>query len=179
MVIAVTDKKPDMAKNIHDWIREKYNVVVIEETGKMYVYNSGLFVPFSDTKLKNLIKSFLDEPIDFSEEITRYSTSLYQQVKNHLYGNLHSLKEFDKKITTINCKNGKYFINTEYFVEHSEESPMLSFIQIPVNYNEEAKCPNINKFLIDVFGVDRVAFIYEIIGYLLYRSNKLHKSFIF
>ena len=67
------------------------------------------------------------------------------------------------------------------FIPHFkfDEQPYKSFIQIPITYDKEAQCPVINKFLIEVFGADRIAFVYEILSYMLYRSNKLQKAFIF
>ena len=179
----------DISKEITDLWYKHMSIVVVEETGKIYFYNDethGLYKEMKDIRIKNGIKIWIDETN--KEEINNkewkpvvFTTTLFNQVKNNLHGRIEPLSAFDKKEWRINCKNG--YIDMLYggFQEHVDfdKTPYLSFIQIPVWYDEKAKCPTINKFIIDVFGADRLAFIYEIIGYLLYRTNKFQKAFIF
>ena len=176
----------DIAKVIVEYWRERNSIVAIEETNKIYIYKNGIYIPFTDAKIKNWINSYLDDPLDNEakdEEFlnVKFTTQILHQVKNRLFSNLFKLEDFDKFEWRVNCLNGNIDLRDGSFVPHSEfdENPYKSFIQIPVEYDKEAKCPVINKFLIDVFGADRIAFIYEILGYLLYRSNKLQKAFIF
>ena len=176
----------DIAKVIVDYWYERNSIVAIEETGQIFIYKKGIYVPFPDAKIKNWINAYLEEPTE--QEKTnkeflevKFTTALLHQVKNRLFSNLLSLKDFDKFEWRVNCLNGYIDLRDGTYLPHSEfdQSPYRSFIQIPIYYDKEALCPIINKFLIEVFGADRIAFIYEILGYLLYRSNKLHKAFIF
>jgi len=147
----------------------------------MYIYDNGVFKPFLETKLKQLIKNFLDDPVDFNEETQRYSQSLLTQVKNHLHKNLIKLEEFDKEDYRLCCKNGIIDLERGSFMPHwkHDENPPYFFIQIPVEYDPDATCPNILKFITQLVGKERFPLIYEIIGYILYKSIKLQKAFIF
>ena len=176
----------DIAKTIVEYWRERNNIVVIEETGQTLIYKKGIFVPFPDTWIKFLINAYLDDPLESEKDDddfldVKFTTTLLHQVKNRLHSRIVKLNEFDKFEWRVNCLNGYVDLRDGSFMEHFkfDENPYLSLIQIPIYYDKEALCPTINKFLIDVFGVDRVAFIYEILAYLLYRSNKLQKAFIF
>ena len=171
----------DVAKEIVDYWETLYYITVVEETDKIYYYNKGVFILFTDTKIKNLMKMWISETNKTEEKPIIFSTTLFNQVKNNLYGNMSKLDDFDKHEYRVNCLNGIVDLRDGYFYEHLpfNETPYKSFIQIPVEYKKGVKCPKIIKFILDVFGLDRVAFIYEIISYILYRSNKLQKAFIF
>jgi len=176
----------DIAKVIVEYWRERNNILVIEETGQIMIYKNGIYVPFLDTQIKNKINAYLDEPLENEtkdEEFldVKFTTTLLHQVKNRLHSNIVKLDQFDRFEWRVNCLNGLIDLRDGSYQSHFEfnNQPYLSLIQIPIYYNKEALCPTINKFLIDVFGADRIAFIYEIIAYLLYRSNKLQKAFIF
>ena len=176
----------DIAKVIVEYWRERNNIVAIEETNKIYIYKNGVYIPFSDAKIKNWINFYLDDPLDNEtkdEEFlnVKFTTQILNQVKNRLFSHLLNLKDFDKFEWRVNCLNGLIDLRDGSFMPHwnFDENPYKSFQQIPIEYNKDALCPTINKFLIDVFGADRIAFIYEIIGYILYKSVKLQKSFIF
>lgn len=60
------------------------------------------------------------------------------------------------------------------FDKHSSKRYFLC--QIPIEYNPNAKCPNILRFLGQVFKPKDVFTALEIIGYCLYRSAKYEKA---
>ena len=176
----------DIAKVIVEYWRERNSILVIEETGQIVIYKKGIHIPFPDTQIKNWINGYLNDPLENEAKDdefldVKFTTTLLHQVKNRLHSQISKLDEFDRFEWRVNCLNGYIDLRDGSFRPHIDfdKTPYLSLIQIPIEYDKEALCPMINKFLIDVFGVDRIAFIYEILAYLLYRSNKLHKAFIF
>jgi putative DNA primase/helicase len=176
----------DTAKIIVDFWRKHNLHVVVEETGEILIYRNGIYIPFTDTQIKNQIIEYLEEPteieaIDKEFLDIKFSTSLFNQVKNRLHYHILKLKDFDKWPWRVQCLNGWVDLRSGYFTEYVEfnENPYPSRIQIPIMYDKDAKCKEINKFIVSVFGVERLSFIYEIISYLLYRSNKFQKAFIF
>ena len=172
----------DIAKNIIDYWYSTMLFGMVFETGKPFIYKKGLCSLFTDTLIKIKMKAWIDdENIEAKEDTIKFTTNLLYQVKNHLHSNLKYLKDFDKQKWRINCLNGLVDLRDGFYNPHFQfnETPYLSFVQIPVEYDKDAECLVIDQFLADVFGFDRVPLIYEIISYLLYKSNKLHKSFIF
>ena len=176
----------DIAKVIVEYWKERNSIVVVEETSEILIYKNGVYVPFTTAQIKNWINAYLDEPLDSEvkdEEFlnVKFTTTLLHQVKNRLHKDIIKLKEFENNPYRITLLNGWVDLKDGQFYEHTpfDLFPYKTRIQIPVYYEKETTCPAINKFLIEVFGADRVAFIYEILGYLLFRSIKLQKAFIF
>jgi len=174
------------------YILQYNDVVLIKELGKLYRWENGVFVEFTDTEIDFKTKIALDF---FNENLPvlnekgkvviprlKFTKTTRHQILLHLGYNLLSLKQFDQHDHIINCKNGIVDLTGfEDFKEHPSirGDHYLSLIQIPIKYNKDALCPQILSFIIDVFGIDRFPFIYEIIGYMLYKTNKFHKAFIF
>ena len=181
----------DVGRWIADLILNDYDVIIIKETDQIYKYNKGVYTLYDESELKHKIKLELDEindsrgfiKIKGTERLRpfiRLSNSLITQVENHLHRQIISYNQFDAFPEYVNCLSGVVNLITGSYSPHfGMNKHYLSTIQIPVTYLKHLECPNIEKFLIDVFGEDRLSFIYEIISYLLYRSNKFHKSFIF
>ena len=170
----------DAAKSIVDFWNEHDSILAIEEMDSIYIYKKGLYVPYTDAKIKHRINYYISD-MEKGEEPIKFSTALLHQIKNRLYHDLKNLKDFDKSDWRVNCLNGTVDLRDGSFMPHWKfnETPYKSLIQIPVEYNKDAKCPTITKFIISVFGIHRYQFILEILGYLLYRSNKFQKAFIF
>ena len=159
------------------------DIVLIEELGRLHIWDNGVFTNLKDITINFRIKMAMDVLNEGLKDKNRikYSVTLRNEVVLHLGYNILSLECFDQHPQIVNCKNGLVdLLDFEEFKTHFPYGDhYLSLVQIPIIYDKEALCPSINKFLIDVFGSDRIAFIYEIIGYLLYTSVILQKSFIF
>ncbi len=72
------------------------------------------------------------------------------------------------------CMDPSTFINGQ----PQFHPPPKCFIQLPVNYNPKAECLEIDQFLSDIFGFERVPFIYEMIAYFIVPTIKFGKAFI-
>ena len=144
-------------------------------------------------------------PVGKTVKPYRCSTSkrheIVELIKTHTFT---SISEFDKEDDCINLLNGTvkfqkpkmpgmntiwadlsthgiYAINDDaYFITHPEynESPYKSLIQIPHTFNPDAECLEIDQFLTDIFGFNRVPDIYEMLAYLIMPTVKYQKAFI-
>ncbi|HEX7038705.1 MAG TPA: phage/plasmid primase, P4 family, partial [Trueperaceae bacterium] len=74
----------------------------------------------------------------------------------------------------INFRNGLLEWRTGQLHPHSPDVP--STVQLPVDYEPEAQCPAFEKFVAEVVPADMVDTIWELIGYLMYSGNPLHKA---
>jgi len=74
----------------------------------------------------------------------------------------------------LNCQNG--MVNWKTGLVEPHDPGFLSTVQIPHDYDEGARCPRFDRFLQEVLPEDAVEFVWEIIGYLLYNGNPLHKA---
>ncbi|MBM7702854.1 DNA primase family protein [Metabacillus iocasae] len=74
----------------------------------------------------------------------------------------------------LNVKNGLLNVDTGELIEHS---PMiLTTIQLPIEYDPNAQCPNIKKFINEVVPADTVPILEEWFGYCLFSSTKYEKA---
>ena len=85
------------------------------------------------------------------------------------------LSNFDNNLDIINMANGLYNIRTGEFKSH--DPTYLSLIQTPVIYDPAAKCPIIDEIFSVMIRAEDLPKIYEFMGYVLYRTYELQKSF--
>ena len=70
-----------------------------------------------------------------------------------------------------------YFITHEDYIKKYGD-PYKSFIQIPVKYDPEAECLEIDQVFTDVYGFKTVPLIYEMTAYLILPTIKYGKAFM-
>jgi P4 family phage/plasmid primase-like protien len=76
----------------------------------------------------------------------------------------------------INFRNGLLDWRTGELLSHDPK--VLSTTQLGTEWNPDAKCPAVDKFLAAVVAPDVVETMWEVIGYLMYSGNPLHKAFL-
>lgn len=74
----------------------------------------------------------------------------------------------------INFGNGLYDWRADVLEDHRPD--VLSTVQLGVDFDRTATCPEFDAFLTAVLPEDMVTLVWELIGYLLYSGNPLHKA---
>lgn len=74
----------------------------------------------------------------------------------------------------INFRNGLYLWQADLLQPHSPD--VLSTVQLSVDWDPDATCPEFDTWLSQVVPADMIELIWELIGYLLYSGNPLHKA---
>jgi putative DNA primase/helicase len=77
-------------------------------------------------------------------------------------------------LDTINVLNGLLDVNTRELRAHSPEH--LSPVQLPVTFDASAQCPNIDKFVADVFPSDSQHLAWELAAWLMTPDTSIQKS---
>lgn len=123
--------------------------------GVLYVYDKGVYKPDNERIIKRYTAALLGE---------RYRASHGNEVVEILKDlNTISSLELDRPSRDkINLRNGLFDLESMQLHPHSKE--FISFAQIPVEYNPDAECPIIDKFIRDVIPADSVNMIYELFG---------------
>jgi len=140
-----------------------------EEKKTIFVYQNGVY--------KNTGKNIL------SEEITNTIKPFFHQ--NHVNEVLSyitnlttiDLREIKDKKNLINLKNGLFDLDNYTIQPHDPN--FFNIVQLPIDYDSEASCPNFLKFVAEVVGEELVPLVQEIFGYCLYRSYPIKKAFLF
>ena len=97
-----------------------------------------------------------------------YTSNLLSSVKLNLTENVVSLSQFDQLPYIINVRNGLIDLRDGYFYEHKQGGDhYYSFTQFPIDYDPNAECLTIDRFLEDIFGFKAVPNVYEMIGYII------------
>jgi putative DNA primase/helicase len=76
----------------------------------------------------------------------------------------------------VNVLNGILNIDTMALEPHSPD--FLSPVQLGADWDPEAECPEVQKFLDQVFPADAVPVAFELIGYLCLPDNSLQVAFL-
>lgn len=74
----------------------------------------------------------------------------------------------------INFRNGLLNWKTGELIEH--DPGVYSTVQLHTKWNPDAECPEFEKFLASVVPEDMITVVWELIGYLMYNGNPLHKA---
>jgi putative DNA primase/helicase len=134
------------------------------KTGVTYIYNLNNCI-WEDTA-EVFIQMKMAETLG-GELREHQFKEVFFQVKANTYEDLH------EPLNKITVGNGT--LNLETFM--LEDSTPGNFItsRLEWNFDPEAKCPEINKFLIEVFTEKYVDSVLEFIGYCLLKSYPIQK----
>lgn len=151
---------------------EKYHFKTILENDKnlfTLYYNNGYYQNGAISLIKRISEETFPDIVN-----NRKISEIIGHVSRSTQTNLEVINTNPK---ILNLKNGLLNIETGEFSEHTPEN--IITVRIPVNYDPEAECPEIKKFLQDTLNKEDIDLILEINGYCLYRRYFIKKGFLF
>ena len=131
--------------------------------GKVWAYVDGVWV-HGDRILRSRVVGLLGE---------RYRRAHAETVESMVQSREPFIND-TPATEYINVENGLLHWRTGELVDHTPTVP--STTRIPVRWEPEATCPNIDKFLHEVVDKECVPVLEEVAGYALYPSQPLHKA---
>jgi len=143
------------------------NIVTVNE--QCYVYKDGYYQRAEREIDKEMIRLY-----PRSKRAQRAEVLDYIKILTTIRSSDIPLQEY-----IINVKNGRLDVRTETLLPHDPE--ILDFTQLPVVYNPDAYCPDLDKVLNKVFKGDRqvIDLFEEMVGYLLIKNCRFRKGFLF
>ncbi len=161
--------RKEVTYNIATYLIKKYSVKTLggERVREIYIYKDGVYTE-GVNMLRQDIRNFLEELCT-----THHTNEIIEAIKDRTF---IDRKYFDVDLNFINLNNGVLDIRTRTLLPH--DSKYLFFQKFPVNYSEEADCPNIKKFLLEVFKDEenKIMLSQELFGYTLYRRYFIKKA---
>ncbi len=147
----------------------KYNnFITLGYDGKkdIYVYQNGIYVNKGKLVIKKYVNAFLSMFVkeEFRNEVIRY-------IEIETYTEREKL---NNNTMLINLKNGMYNLETNELIDHDPKH--LSTMRIPVKYDPNAICPNIDKFLSEVVSEEDVVTLTEYLGYCLIPDVRMQRA---
>lgn len=165
---------PEASELLTEYILKQRRIFTTKDDTKseMWVYKEGIYVPHGRSEVKELLRSLLLE---------NFSTYHYNMVIAKIEADTFIdpdeffLNDYPEEIPV---QNGILHIFT---LELSEFTPnKIFFNKLPITYDDEKECPEIDKFLSEVFkdGDDKKVF-YELGGYCLHKKYNFENAFMF
>jgi P4 family phage/plasmid primase-like protien len=147
----------------------------VERTGKLavgpgkliYRHTDGMWVPDGESEVYRRTASLLRQ---------RWRPTHAALVKSIVEHREPLISDDNQDVKYLNLPNG--LLDWEEGVLYPHNSAVVSTIRLPIVWDEDAECPTIDKFFSEVFPSDALELAYEILGYMLYNDNPLHKAIL-
>ena len=150
---------------------------------EIYEYNKGVFDECEVTVrrdinlyLKNLRTSTINNEVvqDIKNTYGIEDVDIFMQndiinFRNGLVAVTSEAQDFISSIPT-----SKHVDKVLY--SHTPDIPMIC--QVPIDYNHQSECPNIDQFISEVVRKEDFSILYELVGYCMHASTDMEKAFI-
>jgi len=136
--------------------------------GRFWAYDAGVWAPGADVVHARIVRLLAE----------RYRPHHRQTAIDVLMAELDVLHV--RPTRYINVPNGlivPFDDRGPTLIEHNPDS--LSTVQLPVDWDPDARCPEFNRFLGEAVAPDDQERVWEIIGYLCMSGNPLQRLFLF
>ena len=153
-------------KRLADEIKEKYTFKTLRDTEETWFYNDGIYHPDAETIIKEEVRTALCDGISecrANEVIFCIKTDTYIE-----------REAMNKNKDMIHLKNGIFDLKTMALLPFSPEA--ISTIQIPIEYDPQADCPEIKKFFSEIILEADIPVIQELFGYTLFKGYPIQKA---
>lgn len=165
---AVVEEDPSKVKLLADAICE-HDHFAQDAGGKLYRYVGGVYKRQGEEFIKGRVKQ-LCLAWGMSGE---WSTRRAAEVLEFIRVDTPELWE-RPPMDLLNVKNGLLRIADRVLLPH--DPGYLSTVQLPVEFNSDATCPNTNRFVSQVFPADAQMIPWEIIAWLMRPDTSIQKS---
>ncbi len=156
-----------------DYILSKNYIYTTKNDNKseMWIYNNGIYEPHGKSEVKKIMNDILGKWVNayhYNQVIFKIEARTMIDT-NSFFGNNY--------INLIPLENGLLNIFTKEL--HPFEPNKIFFNKLPVTYNPDAECNEIDKFLSEVLSheSDKEVF-YEMGGFCLLKEYKFEKAFM-
>ena len=163
----------DLAK----WVMKTVPIRCVVETKEVLTYFNGKYIPNGQELIHRVLVNALEGYVR-PGGATVYNEHLFKEVMHILTGLTYThANEFDENLNEINLRNGILNWRTMEFRSHDPERDLCR-IQLPVDYDQYAICPSIEKIFRTVLHPEDYLKGLEFIAYCLYREYPIQKVFI-
>jgi len=161
---------PEFATKISKIFLTLFHIVTLEETDEILFYSKGVYKAGAESLLTKQIESIA--PPD------AITTNLVEEALGHVRRATYVSRErFNSDPYVLNVLNGLLDLRTFELKKHTHK--FLSTIQLPVNYDPNAKCELWEKVVSEDLYPEDIPVLQEAFGYALYPENIAQKMIIF
>jgi putative DNA primase/helicase len=138
-------------------------------SGVLYAYRGGVYRPDGELLIRQRVKHLLLD-YDCSE---MWSKRLASEIIEFIALDVPELPE-RPSTELINVENGFLNVKTRQLFPHSPD--LLSTIRVPITFDPQASCSEIERFIGEVFAEDAIPLAWEILGDLLTPDRSVQKA---
>lgn len=133
----------------------------------LYRYGDGVWRDDGDRVTRGRVAELLQN---------RYRMAHASTAADMLRNREPAFNDYDWDTRYLNLPNGLLDWRTGQL--HPHDPAIASIVRIPVEWDPNATCPEIEKWIGEVFPADAREFVEEVIGYCLLFDNPLHKAIL-
>ena len=155
--------------HVRDFILSRHDFMTIDDKNRdLFYYQDGVYQTGGETAIDTDIEEFYQD-----ESSIRFRKEVLEKIR---IKTLTNKNEIDSDDNIKNLKNGLFNIETGVLEPHRTNHK--SIVQWNVNYDKNAKCLKIFKFLNDVILEDKERLtVLEMMAELLWNESTLTKSY--
>lgn len=139
--------------------------------GKLYRYSGGVYKLYAERYIQQQVKTILEDYGLWE----KWSTHRASEVVEYIRVDAPDLWE-RPPLERVNVANGILELETGTLSPHSPE--YLSPVQLPVEYDPEARCPEWERFVETTFPADTQDLAFEIVADLMTPDRSIQKALL-
>ena len=155
-----------------EWLYKEsgHYFIWIRQTKTMYYYKDGIYIPFGET----FIGEIVHQKIEWDALVTeKHVREIIKYIERACTRDIDIMNTHND---TIVCKNGIVNLQTKEITPTGPEN--YAFHRVPCNYNPDAKCPEIDGLITKLIPNSKQATkVYTMVGYTLIDSYIYNKIF--
>lgn len=168
-------KDPDRFFDPKHGLKARALRLAVERTGRLavgpgksiYRHVDGLWTPDGESEIYRRSETLLRD---------RYRPDHASNVRSVIANREPLISDDTEDIDYLNLPNGLLDWQLNELIPHNPH--IVSTKRIPIPWDEDAECPAIDRFFGEVFPPDAIELAYEILGYMLFNDNPLHKAIL-
>jgi len=137
--------------------------------GRLYIHRGGCYQPDGASSIHQQVKRLLQR----MHLLKKWTSRKSEEVVKYIAVDAPLLWECPP-LDVVNVQNGLLNVDTQALSPHSPD--FLSPVQLPVEFNREARCPGWEKFIGEVFPGDAEAIAWEIPSWLMTPDCSIQKA---
>src|SRR5208283_1235105 len=149
------------------------SIVTLSDTDTILRYKDGVYIPGGEAFIAAKTEQVLQAALLDDKTTNHFVNEVIGIIKRRTY---KERKEFDANPFVLNLKNGLLNLEPMEFIPHTPN--YYSIAQLPVNYDPQADCLKIKKFISEILYPEDIPTIQEFSGYTLWRDYPAQKALL-
>jgi len=171
--LLLAKKRDSLTENLVKYILQNKYIYTTrnDEKNEMWIYDNGIYIPEGKSHIGEFCRKILGE--SFTSHIL--NAVILKIEKDTAINEDEFFQSATENVEEIPVENGIFHLIDKTLTDFDPKK--IFFNKIPVEYNPNAKCPNIEQHLKDVLATeDDINVMYEVFGYILWKGHFIEKG---